>query len=367
MPCATPSRLLAITLAAASLGHAQAPPAPAPPLPAADDGVYTLRVYPTLFQVPTIVLPENPAWPIKGTFTAPDFSITLDGGPPFHPTTARLEGDDALDIEILLDASGDQNTAVTSFSAALKAAATTDLHPQDTVSVFALDCAFAHTSALSGQNAAAMEVAVDNLLMISGLHGTHTRSACASKLTLWDALSTMTQKFPERPSRRVILVVSEGLDTASRLSLDDAMQYIRVGGTAVFGLRNGLIHDAQSSIRWQIRSSGLAKYEDGLAVVTGTEGGQIYDSATRPLEAVLRQFIHDLRGRYILEFEAPYDRKAGNHLIDIKIAHDRGMARSAPLTAAIPDPALADDPTVLPTGANAPTFGTQRPKEPKSR
>jgi hypothetical protein len=78
----------------------------------------------------------------------------------------------------------------------------------------------------------------------------------------------------------------------------------------------------------------------------------------------LPKFIDDLRGRYILEFMGPSGGGSGTHAIDIQIDRDSTVARPAPITAALPDPAvLAADPTVIPSGSKTVTFGTHRPKK----
>src|ERR1700690_3084897 len=68
---------------------------------AAQDEAPTLHVYTNLVQVPTLVLNRNgrPPAPI-----AEDrFFVSVDGGPKFRVTHARLEGDDPISLAIVLD------------------------------------------------------------------------------------------------------------------------------------------------------------------------------------------------------------------------------------------------------------------------
>src|ERR1700733_1296118 len=68
-------------------------------------GTYTLHVYTDLLQVPTIVL--TPLHSNYRALTKESFTLSLDGGPRFHPTNVRLEGDDPITIAVLLDLTTD--------------------------------------------------------------------------------------------------------------------------------------------------------------------------------------------------------------------------------------------------------------------
>lgn len=362
MISSVPARLLLASLLVAATVRGQQPTAP-PPVPADANGEYTLHVYPTLFQIPTLLLPQNPVFPITDTFQASDFSISVDSGPQFHPETVRRAGNDLLDIEILLDAGGDQNDFLKTFAPALGAAVGSELHPEDRITVYALDCKLLNTSPMEAAAPERVEDAVTRLLNDPRLHGDRPHSNCQSKLALWDSIAIASNKFPARPSRRVMLIVSEGDDGKSTLTFEKMTVFLRAGGVAVFGLRNSLIHDAEAPNKERLYHLGLATYPDFLATLVALDGGRIYDSLNAKPDVVLKQFLRDLRDRYILEFEAPADPHAGLHSIAIQVTHDRAIAHPAPLSAAIPDPARATDPTVLHSGTRAPVFGTKQPKQ----
>src|SRR5580698_1951598 len=78
--------------------------------------LYTLHVYTNLMQFPTIVLgPDlNPMKPVPRE----KFNVTIDGGPIFHPTKMRIEGDDPISLAVLLDAGGDQSSVLHAFAEA---------------------------------------------------------------------------------------------------------------------------------------------------------------------------------------------------------------------------------------------------------
>src|SRR5450631_3194961 len=67
-----------------------------------DATVPTLHAYADLVQVPTLVLSTIDFRPATWVDQR-KFSVSFDGGPKFHVTHARLEGDDPLSVAILLD------------------------------------------------------------------------------------------------------------------------------------------------------------------------------------------------------------------------------------------------------------------------
>jgi len=70
--------------------------------PSQEAAVPTLHVYTNLVQVPTLVL-EGSLNQIKTTIAEKRFSISIDSGPWFRVTHARLEGNDPIALSILLD------------------------------------------------------------------------------------------------------------------------------------------------------------------------------------------------------------------------------------------------------------------------
>ncbi len=72
--------------------------------PAAQDAsTPTLHVYPNLLQIPTLVVDQDHE-PVTG-IPESRFFVSLDGGPRFRITHARLEGDDPISLAIVLDVS----------------------------------------------------------------------------------------------------------------------------------------------------------------------------------------------------------------------------------------------------------------------
>lgn len=329
-----------------------------------DGQPYTLRIYPTLFQVPTLVVYDGfPEDENKHPLTPKDFSITLDDGPVFNPEEIRLEGADPIQLIILADFSGDQNRLLKDFGSALALAATS-LRPQDRVSLYAMDCSLVTSMRDLPPDPATLQDRFASLLASPSVHGPKGKSACRNSLHLWDDTAFLSRQFQNTPSRRVLLIVSEGRDARSKITAEKARDFITFAGISVFGMRDSLAHGATREMEANLASHGLPRYQDELFTLVASEGGTIYETTGPQLAQSLPKFIDDLRNRYILEFMGPSGGGPGMHQIDIKVDRDSTSARSAPITAALPDPvALAADPTVIPSGSKTATFGTHRPKQ----
>ena len=92
------------------------------PAVAVPDGpIHTLRVFTNLIQIPTLVLDDR-GRPVQEK-TQPRFNVILDSGKPFAASHVRLEGDDAISLVVLLDASGGQDELLRELSWALPALA----------------------------------------------------------------------------------------------------------------------------------------------------------------------------------------------------------------------------------------------------
>jgi hypothetical protein len=104
--------------------------------PATSDAIPTLHVYTNLVQIPVLVLT-----PTREKLLAPiapnRFSISFDGGPSFQPTYARLEGDDPIDLSIVLDIRSLQIDLIERIDQTIADLAPSFLHPGDHVSIYA--------------------------------------------------------------------------------------------------------------------------------------------------------------------------------------------------------------------------------------
>jgi len=211
--------LLALTLHSTPL-HAQAAPAPqgssaqepAAPQPA---NPYTLHVYANRIQLPTVVIDSSGQQ--VHSLTRDNFDITLDGGSIFHPTTARIEGDDPITLALLLDVSGMGKDIFKNLPALFAALAPDSLHPKDHVSIYAVDCRVIRTLDDVPADPATLKLGIEKAFVAPGLHDKSDGPTCGTSIHLWDAIATVANALATKPGRRVMLVISLGSKPAANI------------------------------------------------------------------------------------------------------------------------------------------------------
>ena len=362
------SKLLpaALVLFSAVLAGAQQPEAQTD-----TQGIFTMKVYANLVQVPTLILDDNKR-PVPG-LTRDKIGVSIDEGPLFPPTRMHVEGDEPLSLSILLDLSGNQHQLVSNFGDAFAKLVPKYLHASDHITLYALDCNLIRTlhdvPADSTQLASAFArtLALDNLHN-PAVHGRTDKPACANTVRLWDSVAQMSLDLQTSRSRRVILVVSEGRDGKSVLDFDKASYMVSAKGVALFGLRERLEYETKRNMdaAFGPYHSDRQHTEDLLATLSGQNGGRVLNITTDQLATTLQDFIATLRGRYIIEFPRPDEINAGQHGIAVTVPGKDVYIRAAGASVSLPDPSLRDDPLTIPSGASPAVIGKKRPTPAKN-
>ena len=321
---------------------AQAPPPP-------EESPYTLHVYTRRLEIPTLVLP-SPSHPLP-PIDAQSFTISLDSGPHFHPSHIRLEGNDAITLAILLDVSGEQPDLLAAFRRSMPLWVARSLRPQDHVSIYAIDCSLLQTDNYQAPDPTVLgddfNVAITSPLS----HGKKTHGACGNSIHLWDSMNAVMQQLAQLPGRRVLLVVSNGYDGKSVLKWSTLRSDAIGSNVTVFALTSQAPAPTQSM--------------QSLNSLTQRSGGLYLRSTADALPNVLAYFIDMLRGRYILDFPMPANFTSGTHLIDVTLNQSDALIRPSGIALPEIDPAIANDPTTIPSNnSNAPVMGNHRPADP---
>jgi hypothetical protein len=354
-PAAAHLGIALLLLAAASQLLAQSTP-PAPP---ADNPGYTLHVYVNLLQIPTLVLSRSrsPLPPI----TPDSFNISLDSGPRFHPTHIRREGDDPIDLTILLDLSGDAFNLQSALSPSILALATQSLQPHDHVSIYAIDCLLVNTANdIPASEGDRIAHAVDTAISFPQLHGAgETRPHCASSLPLWNALAKVADSIGNLPGRRVILMISNGRDKKSTVHWKDLRRYADSRSITFFGLYPDPTRQVDPG-----NSYFMLRTEDPFNQLCQLTGGLILFTSSSNLPNNLERTIAYLRGRYILEFPRPDASNGGEHDIEVTLGKTDALIRPAGISYPSADPSIAADPTTLPSPPSPAVFGSRHPIKP---
>jgi hypothetical protein len=326
---------------------------------AQEEPTHTLHVYADTIQLPVLVLGADKE-PMK-RIAADRFSVSLDSGPWFRATHVREEGEDPISLGILLDVSGDEGALMPKMAEALAALAPDSLGPQDTVSIYALNCTLVRSELNMPVNAATLRDGVDHALASwreAKLQKKEKR--CARRTNLWDSAWYISGELQKMSGRRVLLVVTDGIDRGSVRSWNQVRLFAQAGGVAMFGMSGhsgfGII-DSRMSL----------EAENEFRLMCEASGGMVMPSGVSVLDDTLKRFIELVRGRYIVEFPRPYNGTSGEHIMVVKI--DRGQSyfvRPAGISVPVQDAATRADPTTVPEDpTKTPTMGNRKIKAPR--
>ena len=186
------------------------------------------------------------------------------------------------------------------------------------------------------------------------------KTGCESPWGLWDSTTAVVHGMERERGRRVLLVVTDGVDRGSRTNWNDLRMLAEQSGVAIFGM----VHpdDMFASLH-----SGFPSTSNTFGALCELSGGMVLTTALQNLATQLKYFTSLLRGRYIVEFPRPSSATGGVHDMEVTVA-DRPDAfiRAAGVTVPVDDPTLLKDPMTVPVDrTNAPVLGKGKAVAPK--
>ncbi|HVG26178.1 MAG TPA: hypothetical protein VM865_01135 [Acidobacteriaceae bacterium] len=316
---------------------------------------FTLHAYANVVQIPALVLnsdhdPHGPVDPER-------LRVSLDGGKLFAPAHVRLEGEDPIELAIVLDLSGSQRTLEKSFSEAVVDLAPGFLHPQDRVSIYGLNCTLWRSADGIVPEQDRLREAVTAAWLFPPEKERRGHPCGGGRgVGLWDSASAVVRTLAERPGRRVLLVISDGQDRGSVASWKGLYDVAARSGVAVFGL---VATDTLSLSR----PNDWASSAEFRNACQGT-GGVVFQAPAHRAAERMRQLVSLLRKRYILEFPAPRKMQAGTHSVSVTLLRDpNAVVEVAGVTVLMQDERQRDDPTTVPSAAGTDIpVGERRPQ-----
>jgi Ca-activated chloride channel family protein len=133
---------------------------------------------------------------------------------------------------------------------------------------------------------------------------------------LYDAIVYSLYNFHGIRGQRALIVISDGKDTASKFSFDQAIEYARRSGIPIYGIGIG------------IRAADVeAKYKFGR-FSSETGGNTYYIDSAGDLSKVYEQIHQELRSQYILGFYPPAEVKSGDKWREVRVETAEGKAKT---------------------------------------
>ena len=259
---------------AASAGNAAAP-APNSPIPPA---IFSVKVH----LVRLLATVRDRAGTVLTSLNREDFHVVADGVPQeisiFERTTAV-----PLSVAILVDTSGstriDLQYEVNSVSRFLHALVG-EGNPQDTFALYSFNWQV-RLETDYGRNPRRAEQALKKLV---GSGGT----------SLYDAIYLVSNELEPREGRHVIVVVSDGGDTASFKRFADAQRAAQQADAVLYPI---VVVPIESDAG---RNTGG---EHALqTIAAGTGGRMFYPAGFEQLDSTFSEILHELRTQYFLGF-----------------------------------------------------------------
>ncbi len=298
-----------------------APDGSAPTFSEQASPITTLHVNTNLVQIPVLVL--SAARERLSSPVAPGrFSISLNGEPAFRPTYARLEGNDPINLAIVIDTRMPQEGLLPKLDEDIANLAPIYLLDRDRVSIYTIDCDKMSVVANVAADRERLKKAVD-VALSSWSERRHLRkkTPCSTNAQLWDGLAYVTNKLSRQPGWRAIIAITDGDDKKSKVSAEALTKLAQITQVTILGLdpfQEG-IRGMLSTTPGVLRLSSLCELSGGLRL-----GLYQSNAAIR-----IRQFTQMLRERYILEFPRPPNMKAGNALLNVRIDDFNAFIRPA--------------------------------------
>jgi hypothetical protein len=260
-------------------------------------------------------------------------------------------------LAIVIDGGGSVQELVSPFANALASLAPDDLRPQYHFLMYATDCALVGSKANIVATAATLHAAVDAVTLYPRLHGERKKPACGSHRRLLDSVATALHRLSTLPGRRVLLLLSSGVDYSSKSTWDDNSRFAGQHGITIVGLDD--VYNEQATSIGAVQPG----HADSFQRVCADNGGVVLLSDAGNLAGNLHRMLDLLRSRYILEFPSGADRRTGIHNIGITIERKPALiVRTTGVTISAIDASILDDPNTVPSAPSQAVYGTKPPR-----
>jgi VWFA-related protein len=151
------------------------------------------------------------------------------------------------------------------------------------------------------------------------------------KTSLYDSIAAALVHFRDGRGQRALVLLSDGVDTASYASFRQAVDLARRGGVTIYtiGLGLSLLDEKRRSPYTGNDVYSRAEIEEArgvLAQIASETGGRAFlISRTEELEAVYDLIGADLRSRYLLAYQtARSDGEEGVRPVEVRVKR-RGL------------------------------------------
>ena len=243
---------------------------------AAQDSVATFRVDVKLVNIFVNVTDKNGA--LVGGLTRDDFAVYEDGRPQQIAVFER-QSELPLNLTLAIDTSGSVRKDMSEEAAAARRFAHAILRPQDKMSVLQFATVVRELTPFTNKVAQ-----IDRGL--SGLHGDWATA-------LYDAICFGSEKLGGNPGRKVLVVISDGDDTAKNSTYAQALEA---------ALRNEVMIYSLIDVPIEASAGRDLGGEHALITIAEQTGGKYFYVSDGGLDKAFAKVSDDLRTQYVLGY-----------------------------------------------------------------
>jgi Ca-activated chloride channel family protein len=286
----------------------------APPPPPVEEEIHVDEVINVELQQLYVTVTRGSGAPVLD-LTAADFEILDDGEPQAVSTFAR--GDLALSAALLLDGSVSMEGDRLRTAADGARAFISRVLPQDEVSVMLFSDELLMRTPFSN----------DAATLLGPVAGVKARGGSAINDHLYLALKDLEGRL----GRKVVVLLSDGVDVESTLGMEDVRWAARRSQALIYWIR------LQDTTRGRIERSSSWRDRKGhdeqlslLQTAVAESGGRVeVIPDVGQVGAALQRILRELREQYVLGFQPAKDRNDGSwHKVEVRVRDGKGRART---------------------------------------
>jgi VWFA-related protein len=261
---------------------------------------------------------------------AEDF-ILLDNGQPREIRNFWQESGLPLTIALVADVSGSQAGFIRSHRNAVAQFLKQVISPGDRAMIVEVAQQARLISDLTG-SLDDLSAAVEKIGTREGKQSPLLGPPCRNKsfprscggTALWHGLYYTAKELKPVTGRKAIVILSDGMDTGSDISLNDLIEMAQSAEAVVYSMKYA------NPMRFLSISATIAQaVSRGLARLSRETGGLIFPNPGRKTAEVFSQIESDLRNMYVLGFTPPDDARDGQfHNLDVKAVRKDLVVRS---------------------------------------
>ena len=151
---------------------------------------------------------------------------------------------------------------------------------------------------------------------VADVHAGLAKLRAEESTALYDAVVYSLYNFLGIRGQKALIVITDGKDTASNFSFDQAIEYARRAGVPIYGVGIG-IRGNEMDVRYR-----LSRF------CTETGGSTFYIEQAKDLERIYNQIQEELRSQYVLGFYPAPDIKPGSKWREIEVKASEGKVKT---------------------------------------